>query len=134
MNTFYKVETQKTLGTAVKDLKANLLAMGFGTLFELNFRDKIAEKGFSIDNDFVLIEVCHAKIASEILNANIEVGFILPCKLVVYEKENATYKGYVNNLFDNSNLTPISTKVKLPILIKTNFQKNNKECRQYQRG
>ena len=93
MNTFYKAETQKTLGTAVKDLKANLLAKGFGTLFELNFKDKIEEKGFTIENDFVLIEVCHAKIASEILNANIEVGFILPCKLVVYEKENATYIG-----------------------------------------
>jgi len=40
------------------------------------------------------------------------------------KKENATYKEYVNNLFDSSNLQPIITKTKLPLLLKTNFQKH----------
>lgn len=37
--------------------------------------------------------------------------------------ENTTYKDYVNNLFESSEIEPISIKTKLPVLLKTNFQK-----------
>ncbi len=40
------------------------------------------------------------------------------------KKENTTYKEYVNNLFESGELQPISTKTKLPVLLKTNFQKH----------
>jgi len=40
------------------------------------------------------------------------------------KKENVTYKEYVNNLFESSELKPINTKTKLPVLLKTNFQKH----------
>jgi hypothetical protein len=40
------------------------------------------------------------------------------------KRENATYKEYVNNLFESSDLEPINTKIKLPVLLKTNFQKH----------
>ncbi len=40
------------------------------------------------------------------------------------EKENITYKEYVKNLFDTSNLTPINPKTKFPILIKASLQKD----------
>lgn len=40
------------------------------------------------------------------------------------QKENKTYKEYVNNLFESSELQPINTKTKLPVLLKTNFQKH----------
>lgn len=40
------------------------------------------------------------------------------------QKENKTYKEYVRNLFESSDVEPIDTKEKLPILIKTNFQKH----------
>lgn len=39
------------------------------------------------------------------------------------KKENTTYKDYVNNLFESSEIEPISIKTKLPVLLKTNFQK-----------
>lgn len=40
------------------------------------------------------------------------------------KKENITYKEYVNNLFESSELEPINIKTKLPVLLKTNFQKH----------
>ncbi|WP_024954396.1 response regulator [Sulfurospirillum arcachonense] len=40
------------------------------------------------------------------------------------KKENVTYKEYVNNLFESSDLQPINIKTKLPVLLKTNFQKH----------
>lgn len=40
------------------------------------------------------------------------------------KKENITYKEYVNNLFESSDLEPINQKTKLPVLLKANFQKH----------
>ncbi len=40
------------------------------------------------------------------------------------KRENKTYKDYVENLFESSDLQPISLKTKLPVLLKTNFQKH----------
>lgn len=42
----------------------------------------------------------------------------------ILEKQNETYKEYVNNLLENSDIEPIGAKTKLPILLKTNLQKN----------
>lgn len=40
------------------------------------------------------------------------------------KKENTAFKGYIDNLLDNSEIKPIDIKTKLPLLIKTNFQKH----------
>ena len=40
------------------------------------------------------------------------------------KKGNVTYKEYVNNLFESSALKPLNANTKLPILLKTNFQKH----------
>ena len=95
MKAIYKVKTEKSLADAVKDVKMKLAENGFGTLFELNFKDKVKEKGFEISDNFILLEVCNPSIASGILQENIEVGFILPCKVVVYEKEGVNYIGLI---------------------------------------
>lgn len=40
------------------------------------------------------------------------------------KKENKTYREYINNLFENSDMKPLDVKIKLPILIRTNYQKH----------
>ncbi|WP_458699834.1 response regulator [Sulfurospirillum sp. 1307] len=40
------------------------------------------------------------------------------------KRENKTYKDYVRNLFESSDLEPINSKIKLPVLLKTNYQKH----------
>lgn len=96
MNTTYKVKTHKNLKLASADLKANLKEIGFGVLFELNFKDKVKEKGFDIDDNFIMMDVCNPKVASQILGENIEMGYILPCKVVVYDKGDERFIGLLN--------------------------------------
>lgn len=95
MDKIYHVETKKALADAVEDVKLHLQENGFGTLFELNFKEKVKEKGFEIDQNFILLEVCNPSIASEILKENIEVGYVLPCKVVVYEKSGKRLIGLI---------------------------------------
>ena len=93
MDVQYKVATNKSFENAIEDLKSSLSNHHFGVLWELNFKDKLAEKGLEFNKNFTILEVCNPKQAKEVLEHNIEVGFFLPCKMVVYEDDNSVYIG-----------------------------------------
>lgn len=93
MGIYYKKKTDKTFAEATDDLKKSLLDYKFGVLWELNFKDKLAEKGLSFDKNFKILEVCNPPQAKQILEKNIEVGYFLPCKIVVYEDNSSVFIG-----------------------------------------
>lgn len=89
----YEVKTDKSFEVAVEDLKKNLSNNGFGVLWELNFKDKLKEKKLDFDKNFKVLEVCDPKQAKDILEKNIEAGYFLPCKMVVYENNESVFMG-----------------------------------------
>ena len=93
MDLKYEVKTSKTFSTAVEDLKKSLSENKFGVLWELNFKDKLEEKGLDFHQNFKVLEVCNPNQAKEVLDRHIEVGYFLPCKMVVYEKESNVFIG-----------------------------------------
>jgi len=95
MDVNYEVKTSKTFSTAVEDLKKSLSENEFGVLWELNFKEKLEEKGLDFQKNFKVLEVCNPKQAKEVLDLHIEVGYFLPCKMVVYEKENSVFMGMI---------------------------------------
>ncbi|MDP4127478.1 MAG: DUF302 domain-containing protein [Bacillota bacterium] len=112
----YEVKTGKTFLTAVEDLKKTLSENSFGVLWELNFKDKLAEKGLDFQPNFKVLEVCNPKQAKEVLDRHIEVGYFLPCKMVVYEKDNSVFMGMVRptsmiGMLENHELLNIAQEV-----------------------
>lgn len=93
MNISYEVKKEKPFNEVVDGLKKQLEASKFGVLWELNFKDKLEEKGFEFNTNFKIFEVCNPAQAAEVLSKRIEAGYFLPCKLVVYEKEGSVYIG-----------------------------------------
>lgn len=93
MDMIFKVETRKPFEEAVEALKASCAAVGFGVLWQLNFKDKLHEKGLEFDDNFIIMEVCNPVKAQKVLLAQREMGFFLPCKVAVYELEGQTYIG-----------------------------------------
>ncbi|KDR96676.1 Uncharacterized conserved protein, DUF302 family [Peptoclostridium litorale DSM 5388] len=91
----YEVRTNKSFEEAIKSVKEHLEKYKFGVLWEVNFKEKLAEKGFEFGGDVKILEVCNPAIASKILEKNIEVSYLLPCKVVVYEKDDGMYIGMV---------------------------------------
>jgi len=89
----YEIQLNKSFGDVVDKLKASLSEEGFGVLWELNFKDKLKEKGLDFDHNFKILEVCNPVQAKEVLSTNIEIGYFLPCKLVVYEKGTSVNVG-----------------------------------------
>lgn len=93
MDVNYQVKTDKSFDIAIEDLKKSLSNNSFGVLWELNFKDKLKEKGLDFDKNFKVLEVCNPKQAKEVLDKHIEVGYFLPCKMVVYEDNNSVFIG-----------------------------------------
>jgi uncharacterized protein (DUF302 family) len=93
MDINYQVKTDKNFEKALEDLKKSLSTINFGVLWELNFKDKFKEKELEFDRNFMVLEVCNPKQAKEVLDINIEAGYFLPCKVVVYENEGSVFIG-----------------------------------------
>lgn len=116
MNVIYERSTDKNLTDAIQSLENNLKSNGFGILWQLNFKDKLKEKGLDFDNDFVVLEVCNPKQAKEVLEYNVNIGYVLPCKMAVRRDNDKTYIGMLRpevliGLFDSPELKSVAQKV-----------------------
>lgn len=67
MHIVYEKKTNKKLGEAIDTLTEQLKENGFGVLWQLNFKDKLKEKGLDFEEDFVVMEVCNPKKAKEVM-------------------------------------------------------------------
>ncbi len=81
-----EVKSKYDLKTTLEKVKDSLKENGFGTLFEMNFKDKFEEHNLEYDKNFYVLEVCNPVYAKKILDISGDVGYFLPCKVVVYEK------------------------------------------------
>lgn len=95
MNFKYEIKTNKSFQTAIEDITDSLKEREFGVLYQMNFREKIEAKALDFSTNFEVLEVCNPGPAKEVLEKNIEVGYFLPCKVVVYEKEDGVYIGLI---------------------------------------
>ncbi len=93
MDIIYEKKTNKSFDEALESVKKELKERKFGVLWELNFKDKMAEHNIDFKNNFKILEVCNPQKANEVLSAHLEVGYFLPCKMVVYEKNNQVFIG-----------------------------------------
>lgn len=93
MSIIYEMKTDKSFETAVEDLKKALGERKFGVLWEMNFKDKLQEKGLDFNKNFKVMEVCNPPKAKVVLDRYLEAGYMLPCKMVVFEKEDGVRIG-----------------------------------------
>lgn len=89
----YEKITDKSFDEAVKNITESLKDKKFGVLWQLNFKDKMIEHGIDFPNNFMVLEVCNPQKANEVLTKHIEMGYFLPCKMVVYEKDGTVRIG-----------------------------------------
>jgi len=116
MSLIFEVKTNKDFETAVIDLKKSLTENSFGVLWEMNFKDKLQEKGLDFDKNFKVLEVCSPPRAKVVLDQNLEAGYMLPCKMVVYEKEGEVRIGMMKptsmaELMNDKGLTDVAEEV-----------------------
>lgn len=87
MEMIYEKITEKSFYEAVESIQESLKNKSFGVLWQLNFKEKMAEHNIEFENNFMILEVCNPHKANEVLSQHIEMGYFLPCKMVAYEKD-----------------------------------------------
>ncbi|MCJ7766306.1 MAG: DUF302 domain-containing protein [Thiovulaceae bacterium] len=64
--------------------------LGFGILGSYEFKKILTEKGFAIEKDITVYELCNPAGAQEALSSMPDISVYLPCRLSVYEENGVT--------------------------------------------
>ena len=91
MSFTYTVKTHKAVDEIVAIVTEELKKIGFGVLETLDFKKILTEKGLEFADSYRLMEVCNANLAKQVLEANPDLGLLLPCTIAVYQKDNDNY-------------------------------------------
>ena len=86
----YKTQTQWPLDTVKTQLTEKAKQLGFGVLGSYEFKKILTEKGFDIEQDITVYELCNPAGAQEALNNVPDISVYLPCRLSVYEEKGVT--------------------------------------------
>lgn len=121
MNYGFSKTIELSYEQAVEKVTEELKKEGFGVLTTIDVKDTLKKK---IDVDFkkyVILGACNPSFAHKALQAEEEIGLILPCNVIVYEKGNKTGIGFfdpelMSQVIDNENLKNIAAEVKQKLL------------------
>lgn len=103
---------------AIEQVTALLKEQGFGVLTEIDVKATLKKK---IDADFrryVILGACNPKLAFRALSAELDVGLLLPCNVIVYETDDEqTTVSLVDPLsmlgvVDNADLQPVADEAR----------------------
>jgi uncharacterized protein (DUF302 family) len=85
-----KYGLQTTLSTsyenAIEKTTTALKEQGFGVLTEIDVKATMKKK---LDADFqkyIILGACNPNLAYQALNSELDIGLLLPCNVIVYEK------------------------------------------------
>ncbi len=72
---------------AVRRTREALQKQGFGILSEIDIQQKLKEKVGADMPRYLILGACNPPLAHKALQAEPELGLLLPCNVIVYEKE-----------------------------------------------
>lgn len=102
---------------AIERVTAALKAEGFGVLTTIDVQATLKEK-IDVDREpYVILGACAPQLADRALHAEPEIGVLLPCNVVVYQKNGNTQVSIMDpeaalGLTGNSQITDIAVEVK----------------------
>jgi uncharacterized protein (DUF302 family) len=103
---------------AVEKVTAELQKEGFGVLTTIDVKDTLKKK-LNVDfKKYKILGACSPAFAQKALQAEEEIGLLLPCNVVVYEKNGKSVVAAfdpmsMTKVMDNAAIEPIADEVKL---------------------
>ncbi|MFN3431643.1 MAG: DUF302 domain-containing protein [Candidatus Sericytochromatia bacterium] len=106
-----------TYAEAVAKTKEALKTEGFGVLSEIDVQATLKSKIGADTEPYVILGACNPTLAHQALTAEPDLGLLLPCNVVVYEREGAVWvkaiePGKMLSVVENPGVDPIATQVR----------------------
>lgn len=89
----YVVETDKGVDQAQQDLTAAAQKRKFGVLHAYDFKQTLAGKGFDLEPEVRVLELCSPSHADRVLKAQIDMNLALPCRVSIWQEGGRTRIG-----------------------------------------
>ena len=112
----YKKEVSLSYEEALKKVKDELQKEEFGVLTEIDVKATLEKKlGVDVDN-YAILGACNPPAAYKALQAEPDIGLMLPCNVIVYEKEGKIYVSAIKptlamQMIDNDRLKEIALEI-----------------------
>ena len=115
----YTLSTTTPLGftDAVARVREELASEGFGVLCEIDVQATLKQK-LDVDRDpYLILGACNPKLAHGALQAEPELGVLLPCNVIIYTQDGDTHIAAVNaeqmlSIVANDELTETASEVR----------------------
>ncbi len=117
--TSYTLSTTTELGftEAAERVRDELKADGFGILCEIDVQATLKEK-LDVDGEpYLILGACNPPLAHQALEAEPDLGTLLPCNVVVYRRGGVTHISAIDaermlSIVGNDELTPVAAEVR----------------------
>lgn len=100
----------------IEKVTAELKKEGFGVLTSIDVKDTLKQK-INVDfKKYTILGACNPPIAHRALLEEEDLGLLLPCNVIVYEKDDKTRVSIFDPMvmtwiMENDNMKPIATEV-----------------------
>lgn len=106
-----------TYAEAVEKTKEALKGEGFGVLSEIDVQATLKTKINADTEPYVILGACNPHLAHQALTAEPDLGLLLPCNVVVYQRDGAVWvkaiePGKMLSVVENPGVDPIATQVR----------------------
>lgn len=101
---------------AIEKVTAELKKEGFGVLTFIDVKETLKQK-INVDfKKYAILGACNPPIAHKALQTEEELGLLLPCNVIVYEKDGRTQVSIFDPMvmtwiIENDNMKPIASEV-----------------------
>lgn len=112
----YKKQVNLPYEAAITKTREELAKEGFGILTEIDVKDTLKKK-LDVDYDnYIILGACNPPFAYQALQAEKEVGLLLPCNVIVYDSGGKTFVSAIlptsaMSMVDNRQLGDIANQV-----------------------
>lgn len=87
---FYELELNKPLSQVQEAFKKAVEEVGFSILHHYHFSKALKDRGYPIEGELFIYDICNPSYAQAVLKKCIRLGCLIPCRVSIYHEGGKT--------------------------------------------
>jgi uncharacterized protein (DUF302 family) len=117
----YSKKMTTTFENAIEKTKEELKKEGFGVLTEIDLKETLKKKIDVHMDNYTILGACHPPSAYESIQSEIEIGLMLPCNVIVYQKNGEVFVSAIKpsvamGMIENEDLGAVASDIEMRLI------------------